>query len=85
MVSRRLSSYEAFVAMFGSGVALPYVSPFRVIDLRDDDPVVGRWRWELDTVEGVADFVLWVDAERRKPQDELRQQRRGTAEGEPAS
>ena len=76
LTSRLSSSYPAFVSLFGRGVRLPYVSPFRVIDLRDDDPLVRRWRWELEHLEGVDDFVLWADAERRKPLDELRRLRR---------
>lgn len=85
VVSRRHGSYAAYVALFGRGVRLPYVSPFRVIDLRDDDPVVTRWRWELDHVDTVGDFVLWVDAERRKAADESRSQRRATEDpGGPA-
>lgn len=66
VVSRRHGSYAAYVALFGRGVRLPYVSPFRVVDLRDDDPLVRRWRWELDLVDNVGDFVLWIDAERRR-------------------
>ena len=78
LTSRLCGSYAAFVWLFGRGVRLPYVSPFRVIDLRDEDPLVRRWRFELALLEGVDDFVLWVDAERRKPLDELRRLRRAT-------
>ncbi len=76
LTSRRPASYEAFVALFGRGVRLPYLSPFAIIDLRDDDPLLRRWRWELEQVTGVDDFVLWVDAERRKSIDESRRGRR---------
>lgn len=41
-----------------------------------------RWWWELDHVDNVDDFVLWIDAERRKAADELRRQRRAAAEGD---
>jgi hypothetical protein len=75
VVSRRYGSYAAYLALFGRGMRLPYVSPFRVIDLRDDDPAVTRWRWELEQVDTVDDFVLWVDAERRKAADESRRRR----------
>lgn len=81
VVSRRYGSYDAYVALFGRGVRLPYVSPFRIIDLRDDDPLVRRWRWELEQADTVDDFVLWVDAERRKAADDLRQQRRAAEDG----
>ena len=84
VVSRRYGTYPAYLALFGKGVRLPYVSPFRVVDLRDDDPLVRRWRWELGHVDTVDDFVLWVDAERRKAADELRRQRRALAEGDDA-
>lgn len=62
MVTRRHGAYAAYLALFGRSVRLPYVSPFRVIDLRGDDPLVRRWRWELDHVDTVDDFVLWIDA-----------------------
>lgn len=82
VVSRRRGTYAAYVALFGQGVRLPYVSPLRVVDLRDDDPLVTRWRWELEHVDTVDDFLLWVDAERRKAADELRRQRRPTDDRE---
>lgn len=85
LISRRAASYAAFVALFGRGVRLPYESPFAVIDLRDDDPLVCRWRWELEQVTDVGDFVLWTDAERRKPLDESRRQRRTAGGDEPSS
>ena len=84
VVTRRFGTYAAYLALFGRGVRLPYVSPFRIVDLRDDDPLVRRWRWELDHVDTVDDFVLWIDAERRKAADELRRQRRALAEGDDA-
>ena len=90
VVSRRYGSFAAYVALFGRGVRLPYVSPLRMIDLHDDDPLVARWRWELEQVDTVDDFVLWVDAERRKAADELRRKRRSTedldgADGSPGA
>lgn len=80
LTSRRRASYSGFVALFGRGVRLPYASPFAVIDLRDDDPLLRRWRWEVAQVTGVDEFVFWVDAERRKPLDDSRRRRRGDRE-----
>lgn len=76
VMSRRCASYEAYVALFGRGVRLPYVTPFTWADVPDGDPRLGRWRFELGLVDGVDDFVLWVEAERRKPLDESRRRRR---------
>ena len=77
--SRRCASYEAFVALFGRGVRLPYVAPFAYVELTDGDPRLGRWRFELELVAGVDDFELWLAAERRKPFDESRRRRRDGA------
>jgi hypothetical protein len=79
VMSRRCASYEAFVALFGHGVRLPYVSPFALADVTEDDPRLRRWQFDLDLVEGVDDFVLWLEAERRKPLDESRRRRRDGA------
>lgn len=81
LTSRRYASFPGFVALFGRGVRLPYVSPFAVIDLRDDDPRLRRWRFEIEQVAGVDDLLLWIDAERRKARDELRQLGRPRPDG----
>ena len=63
--TRRYGSYAAFVAMFGRGVRLPYESPFRLTDVADDDPLLVRWRWELEQTADADEFLLWLQAHRR--------------------
>lgn len=82
VVSRRPATYAGFVALFGRGVRLPYLAPFTAVELGDDDPLLRRWRWELDQVDGVEDFVMWVDAERRKAADELRRRLRAPGDAD---
>ncbi len=65
LTSRRYRSYNAFVALFGRGVNLPYESPFRPVVVADDDPAVRAWRWELEQTEDVEDFLYWL--EHRRP------------------
>jgi hypothetical protein len=79
VMSRRRAGYDAYLALFGRGVRLPYVTPFVWAEVPDDDQRLERWRFELDLVESVDDFVLWVEAERRKPLDESRRRRRDSA------
>jgi hypothetical protein len=65
LTSRRYRSYEAFVAMFGRGVSLPYEAPFRPAVVPDDDPSLLAWRWELQQTLDVDDFLYWL--EHRRP------------------
>lgn len=60
LTSRRRASYPAFVALFGKGIRLPYESPFHIHEVADDDPLLVRWRWELEQTEGVDEFLRWL-------------------------
>ena len=59
--SRSWATHAAFVALFGSQPWLPYRAPFRFEPVDDDDPVVGRWRWELEQVADAHEFLLFLD------------------------
>ncbi|HWC11064.1 MAG TPA: hypothetical protein VG455_07570 [Acidimicrobiales bacterium] len=59
--SRSWATHAAFVALFGSQPWLPYRSPFRFEAVADDDPLLGRWRWELEQVADAHEFLLFLD------------------------
>ncbi len=59
--SRSWATHAAFVALFGSQPWLPYRAPFRFEPVADDDPVLGRWRWELEQVADAQEFLLFLD------------------------
>lgn len=61
LTSRRRGSYPGFVALFGKGVRLPYVSPFHLREVDDDDPLLVRWRWELEQTADVEEFLDWLN------------------------
>jgi hypothetical protein len=65
LTSRRYRSYEAFVAMFGKGVSLPYESPFKPAEVSDDDPPMIRWRWELEQTSDADEFLYWLEHHQR--------------------
>lgn len=60
-VSRMWGSYPAFLALFGAQPPLPYVARFAWHPVRQDDPFVARWRWELGQVADVDEFLLFLD------------------------
>ncbi len=59
--TRSWATHAAFVALFGSQPWLPYRAPFRFEPVSDDDPVLGRWRWELEQVADAREFLLFLD------------------------
>jgi hypothetical protein len=59
--TRSWATHAAFVALFGSQPWLPYRAPFRFEPVADDDPVLGRWRWELEQVADAQEFLLFLD------------------------
>jgi hypothetical protein len=59
--SRSWATHAAFVSLFGSQPWLPYRSPFRHQAVADDDPVLGRWGWELGQVADAGEFLLFLD------------------------
>ncbi len=59
--TRSWATHAAFVALFGSQPWLPYRAPFRFEPVADDDPVLGRWRWELEQVADAHEFLLYLD------------------------
>lgn len=61
LTSRRPASYPGFIALFGKGIRLPYVSPFELQEIADDDPLLVRWRWELEQTEHVDEFLGWLN------------------------
>ncbi len=65
LTTRRYRSYQAFVAMFGHGICLPYESPFQPTVVDDDDPLVMAWRWELEQTRDMDEFLSWL--EHRRP------------------
>ena len=65
LTSRRYRSYDAFVAMFGRGVNLPYESPFHPAVVAEDDRTVMAWRWELEQTPDVEELLYWL--EHRRP------------------
>ena len=64
LTSRWYRSYEAFVALFGRGVDLPYETPFRPAMVPDDHPALAAWRWELEQIVDVDDFLYWLEHRR---------------------
>ena len=60
--SRSWATHAAFVALFGSQPWLPYRSPFQYQAVAHDHPDLARWRWELDQVADVEEFILFLDA-----------------------
>ncbi len=62
VVTRAWGTHAAFVAMFGRQPWLPYRAPFKYGAVADDDPVLGRWRWELEQVSDAREFLLFLDA-----------------------
>lgn len=65
VVTRAWATHAAFVALFGSQPWLPYRAPFSYGQVADDDPVLGRWRWELEQVADASEFLLFLgDASR---------------------
>ena len=59
--TRSWATHAGFVALFGSQPWLPYRAPFRFEPVSDDDPVLGRWRWELEQVADAQEFLLFLD------------------------
>ncbi len=59
--SRLWGSYPSFVALFGTQPALPYAAPFTWQPVKEDDPMLSRWRWELGQVADVGEFMLFLD------------------------
>ncbi len=59
--TRSWATHAAFVALFGSQPWLPYRAPFHFEPVADDDPVLGRWRWELEQVADAHEFLLYLD------------------------
>ncbi len=59
--TRSWATHAAFVALFGSQPWLPYRAPFRFEPVADDDPVLDRWRWELEQVADAHEFLLYLD------------------------
>ena len=59
--TRSWATHAAFVGLFGSQPWLPYRAPFRFEPVSEDDPVLGRWRWELEQVADAQEFLLFLD------------------------
>ena len=59
--TRAWATHPAFVALFGRQPWLPYRAPFRYGSVTEDDPVVARWRWELEQVADSGEFLLFLD------------------------
>jgi hypothetical protein len=65
--SRAWGSHPSFMALFGTQPALPYTAPFAWQPVKEDDPNVCRWRWELGQVADVGEFLLFLeDAAQRR-------------------
>lgn len=42
---------------------LPYRSPFNHREVPEDDPLMVRWRWELEQLRDVEEFLLFCGGE----------------------
>ena len=58
--SRQLGTQFGLVSLFGTPPPLPYRASFRWHEVAADDPVVTRWRWELEQVADWQDFMLFL-------------------------
>ncbi len=67
VVSRAWATHPAFVSLFGSQPWLPYRAPFAYGVVADDDPIVARWRWELDQMADAHEFLLFLDDAKGRP------------------
>ena|SRR5437588_13113357 len=65
-VSRRWGSYPSFLALFGAMPPLPYQAPFDWQQVPEDEPSLARWRWELDHVADVDEFMLFANEAARR-------------------
>jgi hypothetical protein len=66
--TRSWATHAALCGLFGSQPWLPYRTPFRYRVVTEDDREVRRWRWELDEIADVDEFVLFLDDGRRRNQ-----------------
>ena len=69
MVQSVVATLPALTALFGKSIPfLPYESPFmyRADTDVDADPLLARWRWELEQCPDTDDFLLFTEDARQR-------------------